>query len=183
MTIIAIDPGLNGGIAWKSANGRTHAVSMPDSLQGLKETLNQARIYISPDFIGDRAEDMTIGTCCFDPDVTCFVEDVHAMPGQGVTSMWTFGEHCGTLRGLLYALGIPVEKVQPKTWQKAIGATRPPIPKDATPSQKAQLKAEAKRKIKDIVQSKFPNLKVTLKTADALGILMYATQKTRTQNE
>ena len=101
------------------------------------------------------------------------------MPKQGATSVWTFGEHYGTLRGILMALEIPVKDVRPQDWQKAIGATRPSVPKDATPSQREAAKREGKHKIKSIVEARFPTLQVTLKTADALGILIYAIEKER----
>ena len=52
--------------------------------------------------------------------VMCYLEKVHAMPGQGVTSMFTFGQNYGFLRGLLIARGIPFEEVQPNPWQDFI---------------------------------------------------------------
>ena len=49
------------------------------------------------------------------------LEHVNAMPGQGVTSMFTFGEGFGYLKGLLEAYGIPYELVRPQKWKKAFG--------------------------------------------------------------
>ncbi|MBO7447412.1 hypothetical protein J6U78_03690 [bacterium] len=175
MTIIAIDPGLNGGIAWKGSDGKVNAVKMPQTIEGIDEVLMTARMdhYPAPDFVGDDPANMTVGTCSLDPQTVCYMEEVHSMPGQGVTSMWTFGEHYGMLIGLLYGLQIPRIPVRPKVWQKAIGASRPAPPKDATRSQKARIVQEAKNQIKSIVQARYPHLKVTLKTGDALGILYY----------
>lgn len=157
--IIAIDPGLSGGIAW-IADGKAEAVKMPDTPKGIAEEL----------------ENITLGG---ERKVICYLEKVGPMPKQGVASVWTFGEHYGTLRGILMALGIPIIDVKPQVWQKAIGATRPSVPKDATPSQKEAAKREGKHKIKSIVEARFPHLNVTLATSDALGILMYAEKEER----
>lgn len=50
----------------------------------------------------------------------CAIERVSAMPGQGVTSMFTFGAGFGLWRGMLAALRIPYELASPQTWQKAM---------------------------------------------------------------
>lgn len=49
------------------------------------------------------------------------VEKVHAMPRQGVSSVWTFAEGHGAVLGALGALGVPVRLVPPSTWKKALG--------------------------------------------------------------
>lgn len=53
--------------------------------------------------------------------VLCCLERVGARPGQGVTSMFSFGENYGFIRGLLAANKIPHEKVMPKKWKKEFG--------------------------------------------------------------
>jgi crossover junction endodeoxyribonuclease RuvC len=50
-----------------------------------------------------------------------YVEQVGAMPGQGVSSMFNFGHSCGTIMGILGALGIPHTMVTPQKWKKAAG--------------------------------------------------------------
>lgn len=50
--------------------------------------------------------------------VTCCVEKVGAMPGQGVVSMFNFGHNLGMIEGLLRAYGIPYQLVPPQTWKK-----------------------------------------------------------------
>lgn len=52
-----------------------------------------------------------------------WVEKVHAMPGQGVTSMFNFGANYGAICGVLGALGVRVELVTPNAWKKAAGLT------------------------------------------------------------
>lgn len=48
------------------------------------------------------------------------IEQVHAMPKQGVTSMFTFGEGYGKLLGVIECLGLPYIKVSPQTWKKVV---------------------------------------------------------------
>ena len=53
-------------------------------------------------------------------DTICVIESVHAMPGQGVSSCFTFGMGFGMVIGLAQAIGIPYELVAPTKWQKEI---------------------------------------------------------------
>lgn len=53
----------------------------------------------------------------------CCLERVGAMPGQGVTSMFSFGENYGFIRGLLAASRIPYERVTPQKWKREFGIT------------------------------------------------------------
>lgn len=91
-----------------------------------------------------------------------FLELVRSRPGQGVTSMFTFGRNLGFLRGLLVALGVPFEDVPPQEWQKKLGLGK------AHPSQ-----ADRKRAHKQYAEQLFPNVKVTLANADAILIAEY----------
>lgn len=56
----------------------------------------------------------------------CFavVERVSAMPGQGVTGVFNFGENFGYIQGLLEAHGIPYELVRPQVWKRVFGCTK-----------------------------------------------------------
>jgi hypothetical protein len=94
--------------------------------------------------------------------LTAIIENVgHYMPGNSGPAAATFARHCGHLEAALYCLGVPMEKpVAPQTWQKALG----PFDKD---------KATRKKQIKEAMARKYPHLSVTLKTADALGILTW----------
>ena len=51
------------------------------------------------------------------------VENVHAMKGQGVSSMFNFGRNFGWLQGALMVMGIPFELVMPQKWKKVYGCT------------------------------------------------------------
>ena len=53
----------------------------------------------------------------------CCLEHVSAMPGQGVTSMFTFGQNFGWIQGILQAFGISYELVRPQKWKKEFSIT------------------------------------------------------------
>tara|TARA_B100001964_G_scaffold228612_1_gene279962 strand:- start:631 stop:1158 length:528 start_codon:yes stop_codon:yes gene_type:complete len=86
------------------------------------------------------------------------------VPGNAGPATATFARHVGNLEAILYVLGIPTEQVAPSVWQRSLG----PLPRD---------KGQRKRAIRELVARRFPHLSVTLKTADALGILIWATDK------
>lgn len=67
-----------------------------------------------------------------------YMEQVGAMPGQGVTSMFAFGHAVGTVTGVLGALGIPCTYVTPQTWKKRAGLIKG-AEKDAARSRAIQL--------------------------------------------
>ncbi len=56
-------------------------------------------------------------------EIKCCLEHVNAMPGQGVTSMFSFGENFGFIRGVLQAYSIPYELVRPQKWKKEYSIT------------------------------------------------------------
>ena len=86
------------------------------------------------------------------------------MPGNSGPAACTFARHCGHLEAALYLLGVPSEQVAPGVWMKALGAL---------PS----VKPERKRAIREAMARRYPALAVTMKTADALGILTWATER------
>ena len=93
------------------------------------------------------------------PGLSAIMEKVGTyVPGNHVGSACTFARHCGHLEAALYALGIPFTEVAPAVWMKKLGT----LPKD---------KPERKRAIRELMARQFPALDVTLKTADALGLL------------
>lgn len=94
-------------------------------------------------------------------DVTAIMEDVgyHVM-GNNASASAKFARHVGALEMALTGLGISWESVRPQKWMKHFGA----LPKD---------KGERKRRIKELVQRRYPHIKVTLANADALAILLW----------
>lgn len=88
-----------------------------------------------------------------------------ARPTDAKGAAVKFGRHCGNLEASLYVLGIPTEQIPPATWMKSLGT----LPK---------AKGDRKRAIKEEMARRFPHLSVTLKTADALGLLTYTLSRT-----
>ena len=86
------------------------------------------------------------------------------MPGNSGPAACTFARHCGHLEAALYLLGVPAAQVAPGVWMRALGAL---------PSEKP----ERKRAIREAMARRYPALAVTMKTADALGILTWATER------
>jgi crossover junction endodeoxyribonuclease RuvC len=145
--VMAIDPGVSGGIA-VSAFGKTFCHAMPAT-------------------DGDRVEmirsfQQMAASECVSP--VCVLEEVSGFVGkaQPGSAMFKFGEGYGFLKGVIQALGIKLVLVRPQVWQKAFGL--------GTASRCAS-KSEWKNKLKAEAQRRFPQLPVTLATADALLIL------------
>ena len=88
------------------------------------------------------------------------IEAVHSMPRQGVVSTFTFGTNYGQWLGILASLKIPYMQVTPHSWMKTFGA----MPKD---------KPKRKHHLKHLAQQRYPNLHITLATADAVLIAHY----------
>lgn len=88
------------------------------------------------------------------------VEKVHSMPGQGVKSMFTFGQNYGTWLGILATLKIPYNLARPLEWMKTYSG----VPKD---------KKERKNYLKATAQQLYPDKHITLATADAVLLAHY----------
>ena len=109
MKIIGIDPGLNGAIAVLQENKVKEIFDVPVMPEGKKNKrqLNSAQLVkLLKDIISDNEE------------VAVIVENVSAMPGQGVTSMFNFGQTFGAIKGICAALGLPIFFVRPAKWKK-----------------------------------------------------------------
>ncbi len=96
------------------------------------------------------------------------IEKVHSMPKQGVSSTFKFGMNYGFLRACLIAANIPFEEITPQKWQKGLGIV---------PASKTESKTQWKNRLKQHAQQLFPQIKVTLATADALLIATYCKRK------
>lgn len=105
-TIIGIDPGTNGGIAWIT-DGKPCVEKMPDTLQDLWELICDITNFPRS----------TVGLLHY----RAYIEQVHSSPQMGVKSAFTFGNGFGHLEMALTAAGIPFERVRPQVWQKALG--------------------------------------------------------------
>ena len=114
---VGIDPGLSGAVAlWDTDHKRLRVWDMPVlKIQG-KSVLNEP-------ILADTLSSLTVW-----PDVQVFVEQVHAMPRQGVTSMFSFGMSYGIVKGILAALDLPTTYVTPQAWQRRMGVAHARVP-------------------------------------------------------
>lgn len=120
MNVLGIDPGLSGGLAVISRPGAIlHYQRMP-----VKPILDEAGKKTGKKIIDIGQVAALIAR--FEPNHV-FIEKVHAMPGQGVTSMFTFGMGFGMLLGLTYSLEamLHTELVTPQRWQKLLYSSMP----------------------------------------------------------
>ena len=109
MIIIGIDPGLSGAIAVLKNNKIKSIFDMPVMPEGKKNKrqLNSAQLV---ELIKNNIEK--------NEEIVIVVEQVNAMPGQGVTSMFNFGQTFGAIKGICAALGLPIFFVRPAKWKK-----------------------------------------------------------------
>ncbi len=109
MKIIGIDPGLNGAIVIMENNKVLSVFDMPVMSEGKKNKrqLNSAQL----------VRIIKENTLAND-DINVVVEQVNAMPGQGVTSMFNFGQTFGAIKGVCAALELPIFCVRPAKWKK-----------------------------------------------------------------
>ena len=111
MLVIGIDPGISGSICFFKDGKILDVVEMPTMTEGKKNKrqVNGAQIYNE---ILKRINDND------KQNIRVVIEQVSAMPGQGVTSMFNFGQSFGILKGLCSALQLPMYFVRPAKWKK-----------------------------------------------------------------
>ena len=114
MLIIGIDPGISGSICFFEDGKIIEVVEMPTMIEGKKNKrqVNGAQIYneISKKIIQIDKKNIRV-----------VIEQVSAMPGQGVTSMFNFGQSFGILKGICSAMQLPMYFVRPAKWKKYFG--------------------------------------------------------------
>tara|TARA_B100000035_G_scaffold283219_1_gene265268 strand:- start:788 stop:1282 length:495 start_codon:yes stop_codon:yes gene_type:complete len=111
MLIIAIDPGISGSICFFKDGKILDVIEMPTMAEGKKnkKQVNGAQIYNE---ILKRSEDID------KKYIKVIIEQVSAMPGQGVTSMFNFGQSFGILKGICSAMQLSMYFVRPAKWKK-----------------------------------------------------------------
>ena len=111
MLIIGIDPGISGSICFFENGKIIDVIEMPTMTEGKKNKrqVNGSQIYneISKKISQFQKKDIKV-----------IVEQVSAMPGQGVTSMFNFGQSFGILKGICSAMQLPMYLVRPAKWKK-----------------------------------------------------------------
>ena len=180
MIYIGIDPGVSGGVALITDNSEKF-----NKLLGLNKC---------PGTVSDMPELLNFNKTI---KMTAVIEKVHSMPQQGVASTFKFGMNYGQWLGILAALQIPYIEVTPQKWMKHFGGL--PVCPSKAPKKadyntefcgcdlagynlavKAHKAAQAKNKtarknhLKSLAQARFPKTKITLATADAVLLAVYA---------
>ena len=109
MIIFGIDPGVSGAISILENKKVIEAIDMPTMIDGKKNKrqINSAQV---SSIIKER---LNTGKA-----VVVVVEHVNAMPGQGVTSMFNFGQSFGVIKGICAALNLPIYFIRPTKWKK-----------------------------------------------------------------
>ena len=154
--IIGIDPGANGAIAYDNYD-ITYVAKMPKTVDQIYKLLYKLVL------IADGHE-----------SIHCFLEKVGGyVEGNAATAAVKFARHNGHLDMALVALGIKTSQVAPAVWMRKVLGGNILYPIGLTISQK---KTYRKNIIKQTMQDKYPQIKVTLTSADALGILDYGNQ-------
>ena len=111
MYIIGIDPGISGAICFFENGNIIDVIDMPSMAEGKKnkKQVNSAQIYNE---IRSRIENVPKS------NISVVIEQVSAMPGQGVTSMFNFGQSFGVLKGICASMQLSMYFVRPAKWKK-----------------------------------------------------------------
>ena len=111
MLIIGIDPGISGSICFLEDGIIKDVLEMPTMTEGKKnkKQVNGSQIFNE---ISSRIKTYE------KKNIKVVVEQVSAMPGQGVTSMFNFGQSFGILKGICSAMQLPIYFVRPAKWKK-----------------------------------------------------------------
>ena len=121
---------------------------------------DKAKCIKCPATVSEMADEIEILNEYPDIQKQAIIESVWSFPKQGVKSVFTFGQGYGQWLGILAAYKIPYIQVIPRKWQRHYGS----LSKD---------KKERKNQLKHLAQQRFPDIKITLATADALLLANY----------
>ena len=111
MLVIGIDPGISGSICFFQDGRIIDVVEMPTMIEGKKnkKQVNGSQIFNEISYRTKKIDKK---------DIKVVIEQVSAMPGQGVTSMFNFGQSFGILKGICSAMQLPMYFVRPAKWKK-----------------------------------------------------------------
>ena len=111
MLVIGIDPGISGSICFFQDGKIIDVVEMPTMTEGKKnkKQVNGSQIFNE---ISEKIKKID------KKEIKVIIEQVSAMPGQGVTSMFNFGQSYGILKGICSAMQLPMYFVRPAKWKK-----------------------------------------------------------------
>ena len=111
MIVLGIDPGLSGALAFYDTVSEALVVMDMPTVEVTRN--GKSKREVSPALVADMVAGKGIERA--------FMERVSAMPGQGVSSMFSFGRSSGVVEGVLAAYEIPTTLVTPQAWMKAMG--------------------------------------------------------------
>ena len=111
MLVIGIDPGISGSICFFQDGRIIDVVEMPTMIEGKKnkKQVNGSQIFNEISYRIKKIDKK---------DIKVVIEQVSAMPGQGVTSMFNFGQSFGILKGICSAMQLPMYFIRPAKWKK-----------------------------------------------------------------
>ena len=107
--IFGIDPGISGAISILENKKIIEVYDMPTMIDGKK---NKKQVN------GSQVANIFKEKIDANKEISVVVEHVNAMPGQGVTSMFNFGQSFGVIKGVCSALSLPIHFVRPTKWKK-----------------------------------------------------------------
>ncbi len=109
MILIGIDPGVSGALSVYEHKKLIEVLDMPTMSEGKKnkKQINSAQLSLEIKKRVNGSDENAV-----------VIEHVTAMPGQGVTSMFNFGQSFGVIKGICSALNLPVYFVRPVKWKK-----------------------------------------------------------------
>ena len=139
MYIIGIDPGISGAICFFENGKIIDVIEMPSMAEGKKNKRqvngNQLFNEISSRLLESNQDKVRV-----------VVEHVTAMPGQGVTSMFNFGQSFGVIKGICSAMQLPIYFVRPTKWKKYFNLIK--TSKDASRSRAIEIFPKFSEKLK-----------------------------------
>lgn len=173
VTIVGIDPGATGGIFRLRYDLGEQVEAIMDSCSPeADETAYTLTKMCKPRMLKNLEGELASGA----EAELVVVEKVNAMPGQGVTSMFTFGTRFGVLLGALHTMELNVKLVPAQTWQKAMGVS---LPKGTGDHLEPKKKKNYRRKmlkagIFEKVKATFPDVKgINKENADAALLALW----------
>ena len=118
MIIFGIDPGVSGAICALKKGKIIEVYEMPTMIDGKKNKRQVNGAEVANIFKHVLVEKLKTPDAILQEEVKVVVEHVTAMPGQGVTSMFNFGQSFGVIKGICAALKMPIYFVRPMKWKK-----------------------------------------------------------------
>ena len=136
MIIIGIDPGVSGAISILENKKVIEVFDMPTMIDGKK---NKKQVN------GSQVANIIKERLNKENQIIVVVEHVNAMPGQGVTSMFNFGQSFGVIKGVCAALSLPIYFIRPTKWKKHFNLIK--TNKDASRTKVIQVYPEISSKL------------------------------------